>query len=108
MQINGTLSNPLVSVECDLGIASSDNPIIKYNHIVVCCDANKQQIYINGELISDTNNSSTSLNNSSRGLLFFNNSLKGDLKLIRVYNSMLGNSQVKQNYNNVIDVMGGK
>ena len=110
LQINGTLSSPLVDIAHDININNQLNPAIKYEHIVVCCDNNKQKVYINGQLISETDKGSTSLNNSDRDLRFFDGNyfVKGDLKLVRVYNSVLTNDQVTQNYNDILNTIGGE
>lgn len=97
-QINGNLSQPLVNIEYDIDIATLENPSEKYTHIVVSFDSNAQKVYVDGVLISNTTNSSCNIVGSDRTLRILPESIKGDLKLVRVYNSMLTQEQVNQNY----------
>jgi hypothetical protein len=98
LQVNGSLSSPLVNIEYDVDIASLENPSEKYTHIVVSLDSKAQKVYVDGVLISDTTQSSCNIANSDRQLRFLPEAIKGDLKLVRVYNSMLTQEQVNQNY----------
>lgn len=50
------------------------------------------------------------MNGGTRELKFFTspNSITGDMKLVKVYNSMLSDDEVKQNYNHVVSTIGGE
>ena len=71
-------------------------------------DAKEQKIYINGENLTTQNLNSIGLNGSDRIMKLFDGNLVSDMKLVRVYNSVLTDEQVTQNYNNVIKTMGGE
>ena len=109
--IIGTVSTPNVQVGCDLiidGVTDASSITNTYYHIVFCCDAKEQKIYINGENLTTQNLNSIGLNGSDRIMKLFDGNLVSDMKLVRVYNSVLTDEQVTQNYNNVIKTMGGE
>ena len=107
MQINGTLSSPLINVEAQLNPAYYGNEQVTYHHIVVALDNNMQKIWIDGQLISDTTNSATKIEGSTNTMKLFKDKLKANMRLIRIYNTVLTNNQVLTNYNNVITTIGG-
>lgn len=106
IDIVGTLSQPLITgIHSELNIANSKNPILKYQHLVIVIDRNLQKVYINGNLISETNQGSIVLDGSNRVMKICQNILKANLKLVRLYNSVLNDEQVLQNYNDTIKIM---
>ena len=107
IDIVGTLSQPLVQdIHSELNIAKLENPTLKYQHLVIVLDRNLQKVYIDGNLISETNQGSTILDGSSnRVMKICQNILKANLKLVRLYNSVLTDKQVLQNYNDTMKIM---
>lgn len=106
IDIVGTLSQPLITgIHSELNIANSKNPILKYQHLVIVIDRNLQKVYIDGNLISETNQGSIVLDGSNRVMKICQNILKANLKLVRLYNSVLNDEQVLQNYNNTMKIM---
>lgn len=106
IDIVGTLSQPLITgIHSELNIANSKNPILKYQHLVIVIDRNLQKVYIDGNLISETNQESIVLDGSNRVMKICQNILKANLKLVRLYNAVLNDEQVLQNYNNTMKIM---
>ena len=102
--IQGSANSPNVSKNVQgLEIDGIQNENIgdRYDHIVVCFDSNKQKFYLNNELIIDNDEKSTSLSMSSV-LRILPEQLKGDIKLIRIYNDMLSDNDVEMNYSNAL------
>ena len=102
--ITGSVNTPNISENViGFGIDGVENENIsdRYDHIVVCFDSNKQKFYLNNELIIDKEETSVGLSMSSV-LRIFPNLLKGDIKLIRIYNDMLSDNDVEMNYSNAL------
>lgn len=102
--IQGSAFSPNVSKNVQgLEIDGIQNENIgdRYDHIVVCFDSNKQKFYLNNELIIDNDEKSTSLSMSSV-LRILPEQLKGDIKLIRIYNDMFSDNDVEMNYSNAL------
>ena len=104
VSISGSTNTPNVSknvpgLEID-GI-QNENIGDRYDHIVVCFDSNKQKFYLNNELIIDSDEKSVSLTMSSV-LKILPDLLKGDIKLIRIYEGMLSDDDVAMNYSNAV------
>lgn len=102
--ISGSANSPNVSKNVQgLEIDGIQNENIgdRYDHIVVCFDSNKQKFYLNNELIIDNDEKSVSLTMSSV-LRILPDQLKGDIKLIRIYEGMLSDEDVEMNYLNAV------
>ena len=102
--ISGSANSPNVSknvpgLEID-GI-QNENIGDRYDHIVVCFDSNNQKLYLNKELVIDNDEKSVSLTMSSV-LKILPDQLKGDIKLIRIYEGMLSDDDVAMNYSNAV------
>lgn len=81
---------------------SDDNT---YVHLIFCCNGeNINKIYYNGQLVaSGAGTSNATLSNVEQFLQLSS----GDIKLVRIYQSLFENNEAIRNYNNVIDTMGG-
>nr|DAS37060.1 MAG TPA: Putative endo-beta-N-acetylglucosaminidase surface protein [Caudoviricetes sp.] len=81
---------------------SDDNT---YVHLIFCCNGeNTNKIYYNGQLVaSGAGTSNATLSNVEQFLQLSS----GDIKLVRIYQSLFENNEAIRNYNNVIDTMGG-
>ena len=81
---------------------SDDNT---YVHLIFCCNGeNINKIYYNGQLVaSGDGTSNATLSNVEQFLQLSS----GDIKLVRIYQSLFENNEAIRNYNNVIDTMGG-
>lgn len=102
--ISGSANSPNVSKNVQgLEIDGIQNENIgdRYDHIVVCFDSNKQKFYLNNKLIIDNDEKSVSLTMSSV-LRILPDQLKGDIKLIRIYEGMLSDEDVEMNYLNAV------
>lgn len=88
----------------------TDNEITDvYHHIVYCIGATEQKIYCDGILVA-TNNSNdytTRFTTTNDYKLFVDDRLKADLKMVRIYNSILTDEQVANNYSHTIGTYGG-
>lgn len=102
--ISGSTNIPNIS-ENAIGFyidgVENENISDRYDHIVVCFDSNKQKFYLNNKLIIDKEETSVGLSMSSV-LRIFPDRLKGDIKLIRIYNDMLSDNDVEMNYSNAL------
>lgn len=77
--------------------------VADYHHYVVCVDKALIRVYLDGVMVGEgtaTNNSSA----SSGPLIAL---ICGNLKMVRVYNAILTDEQVANNYTNTIGVYGG-
>ena len=102
--ISGTANVPNISgnaIGSDIDGVENENISDRYDHIVVCFDSNKQKFYLNNELIIDKEETSVGLSMSSI-LWIFPDLLKGDIKLIRIYNDMFSDNDVEMNYSNAL------
>lgn len=102
--ITGSANTPNISenaIGFDIDGVENENISDRYDHIVVCFDSNKQKFYLNNKLIIDKEEASVGLSMSSV-LRIFSNLLKGDIKLIRIYNDMLSDNDVEMNYSNAL------
>ena len=102
--ISGTANVPNIlenAIGFDIDGVENENISDRYDHIVVCFDSNKQKFYLNNELIIDKEETSVGLSMSSI-LRIFPDLLKGDIKLIRIYNDMLSDNDVEMNYSNAL------
>ena len=102
--ITGDVNTPNISenaIGFDIDGVENENISDRYDHIVVCFDSNKQKFYLNNKLIIDKEEASVGLSMSSV-LRIFPNLLKGDIKLIRIYNDMLSDNDVEMNYSNAL------
>ena len=102
--ITGSANTPNISenaIGFDIDGIENENISDRYDHIVVCFDSNKQKFYLNNELIIDKKETSVGLSMSSV-LRIFPNLLKGDIKLIRIYNDILSDNDVEMNYSNAL------
>lgn len=104
LDIIGMLNTPNVSdISTNLNIATTTNTNLVYQHLVFVIDSNTQRVYLDGELINDTALGSCTLDGTSdRPLKLCQDLLKMNLKLMRLYKSVLTNEQVLQNYNDAI------
>lgn len=79
-----------------------------YNHIVYCVGATEQKIYCDGILIvSNESGDQTTRLATTNDYKLCAGTLSADFKLIRVYNAVLTDEQVANNYSNTIAVYGG-
>ena len=102
--ISGSANAPNIlenAIGFDIDGVENENISDRYDHIVVCFDSNKQKFYLNNELIIDKEETSVGLSMSSI-LRIFPDLLKGDIKLIRIYNDMLSDNDVEMNYSNAL------
>lgn len=106
IKASGPVSQPDFSTNTKCKIYGIDGEYTFY-HLVWCFDSNSQKIYVDGVKVGEDTQKSIDLSNSDRSLIICNSSLAGDLKLIRVYNSILTDEEVSKNYNNVISTIGG-
>ena len=112
LEIKGNTNSPYIvsSTIDDFQIdgntdATSTN---KYHHIIASFGENQQVLYVDGNKVIDNTATSIPINSSTRDMYFFNNSLKADIKLIRVYkNKIFTENEASRNYNDVLDTMGG-
>lgn len=100
----GTLNSPYIQVSSDGKIipAVSSTPTVNYYHFVFCLNSNAQNIYLNGELLKSSSSNAIALVEKCEMVIGH-----GDIKLIRIYNSYLSNSDVLKNYNDSISARGG-
>ena len=106
IKASGPISQPDFSTNTKCKIYGIDGEYTFY-HLVWCFDSNSQKIYVDGVKVGEDTQKSIDLSNSDRSLIICNSELAGDLKLIRVYNSILTDEEVSKNYNNVISTIGG-
>lgn len=79
--------------------------VTAYHHYVVVVDSALVRVYLDGVKVGEgtaTNNSSMSTGNKLVTM-----SQNGHLKMVRVYNAILTDEQVANNYANTIDMYGG-
>ena len=76
-----------------------------YMHLIFCCNGeNINKIYYNGQLVaSGTGSVSAVLSNSGQFLKIES----GDIKLVRIYESILEDNEAIKNYNYALDTIGG-
>ena len=102
VNISGTALSPNITKNVEgLEIDGIENSNIgdDYIHIVACFDSKHQKFYLNNEKIIDEENGSTYLSASSM-ITFLKGQLKGDIKIIRIYQGMLTDEEVNMNYLN--------
>ena len=76
-----------------------------YVHLIFCCNGeNMNKIYYNGQLVaSGTGSANAVLSNAGQFLKIES----GDIKLVRIYQSLLGDDEAIKNYNYALDMNGG-
>lgn len=89
----------------------TDNEITDvYHHIVYCIGATEQKIYCDGILVATnkSNDYTTKFTTTNDYKLFEGSEIKADLKMVRIYNSILTDEQVANNYSHTIGTYGGE
>lgn len=112
LEMKGNSNRPQVASSIIDGFQIDGNtdatPTNKYHHIIASFGENQQVLYVDGNKVIDNKASSISINSSTRDMYFFDNLLKADIKLIRVYkNKIFTENEVSRNYNDILDTMGG-
>ena len=100
----GSGNNPnSITAPIELVIDGFNNSNIgeEYHHFVFCFESNAQQVYMDGQLVMSTTNSSCALT-STGYMLMFPSLLQADLKMLRVYSDILSEYEVYTNYQSVI------
>lgn len=85
--------------------ATSDDNIWNtevFNHIVISLNTSEHKVYLNGNLVLSDNTNAPTLAKGINTLL-----ITGNLKLLRIYNTILSENEISRNYNDVLDTIGG-
>lgn len=96
-----TPNYPTAEVELTIDGFNNSNIGEEYHHLVYCIDSNAQQIYLDGQLVLNATEASTSLTNNGY-LKMFPQNLQADLKMLRVYSDILSEYEVYTNFQSVV------
>ena len=112
LEMKGNTNKPSVASSIIDGFQIDGNtdatPTNKYHHIIASFGENQQVLYVDGNKVIDNKAPSISIHSSTRDMYFFDNLLKADIKLIRVYkNKIFTENEASRNYNDVLDTIGG-